>query len=256
MRRPSLLATAALLAALAAPATGRADEPPRDALAENLAQLRSDVEKLAEELSLKEVELRELTKAETQRKAELEGERQRERLRVERLKQEEGRLVERQQKEAEAEAALVPTLEKGLDALDAYIARGLPFRRAERRQEVEGLRQQLKTRETTPRQGLLRLWSLLQDELKLTRENGLYKQSIALGEQEVLADVVRIGMVGLYFVAPDGRVGRAVPRGEDWQYVELSGEEDQKRVLALVDAFKKQIRAGYFELPLGAEALR
>ena len=77
---------------------------------------------------------------------------------------------------------------------------------------------------------------------------------IPLDGQEVLADVARVGMVLLYFRAPDGRTGRAVHEREGWRWVAYdastpSGREQDLQVRALFDALAKQIKGGFFHLP-------
>ena len=66
---------------------------------------------------------------------------------------------------------------------------------------------------------------------------------------EQLVDVVRIGMVMLFFKTAEGAVGHAVKQGDTWTTRTLTEPEDRKRVLRLFDNFKKQIRVGYFEIP-------
>lgn len=224
-----------------------------DGLVSRLATLRAEVEALGEELKLAEGERRERRAAALSRIAELSAEQKREALRKERLLDEKARLDARVAEAAQDEQQLLPLVLGALDALEARIEAGLPFRVADRRTEVEGLRARLTAGELAPGQGLLRLWSLLQDELKLTRETGLAKQPIQLGDDEVLAEVVRLGMVALYFSSPDGRVGYAKRDGQGWTYEVVTGEDDVQRLEALFDAQKKQIRSGYFELPLALQ---
>jgi hypothetical protein len=96
---------------------------------------------------------------------------------------------------------------------------------------------------------LSRLWTFVEDEFRLTRENGLYQQTIEVDGQEHLADVVRIGSVALFFKTNQGAVGYAVPNANGYQYQAESNAEARKRIASLFDSFRKQIRAGYFELP-------
>ncbi len=101
-----------------------------------------------------------------------------------------------------------------------------------------------------PARAANRLWALYEDEFRLTRENGLFSQTIDLGRERVLADVVRLGSMALYFRTQDGRVGLARRADNDWRFVTVDDAADQERINALFDALRKQIRQGYFELPL------
>lgn len=77
----------------------------------------------------------------------------------------------------------------------------------------------------------------------------MYRQSIELAGEELLADVVRVGMVMLFFKTSDGSVGYAARSDGNWEYRRLEKREDQRLVEALFESQKKQIRIGYFELP-------
>ena len=60
-----------------------------------------------------------------------------------------------------------------------------------------------------PHRAANRVWAFYEDEFRLTRETGLHKQTIALGDEQVLADVVKVGAMMLYFKTQDGRIGHA-----------------------------------------------
>ncbi|PKM09840.1 MAG: hypothetical protein CVV15_07675, partial [Gammaproteobacteria bacterium HGW-Gammaproteobacteria-5] len=72
----------------------------------------------------------------------------------------------------------------------------------------------------------------------------------ALGDERVLAEVAKIGSMALYFRTQDGRVGLAQLSADGWQFVPVSKRDDIARINTLYDALKKQIRQGWFELPL------
>src|SRR5690606_29294078 len=93
-----------------------------------------------------------------------------------------------------------------------------------------------------------------EDEFRLTRENGLFSQTISLGRERVLADVVRLGSMALYFRTQDGRVGLAQRAADGWRFVVEDDAADRARIDALFDALRKQIRQGWFELPLAASS--
>lgn len=248
----SLCAAGAVLIASAAAADVAVAAEQAGGLVERLAQLRGEVEALSEQLRLSTTDRRERRAAAASRRAELEAERRREALRLSRLQAEHERLKSEVKDASAREEALLPLVERTLDRLDAQIAAGLPFKVPERRAEVQGLRDQLAAGTLSPRQALLRAWSLFQDELKLTQESALHRQTLTIGYEEVLADVVRLGMTTLFFSAPDGRLGRVRRSGDDWTVELLDDEQQRKAVAALFDAHKKQLRTGYFPLPLPA----
>ncbi|MDW8478785.1 MAG: DUF3450 family protein [Xanthomonadales bacterium] len=142
-------------------------------------------------------------------------------------------------------------LESALSALEDFLRRALPFRLEDRLQALADLRQQIALGTIAPPRAANRLWALIEDELRIARENGLYSQTIPLGGERVLADVAKLGSVMLFFRTGDRRVGRAVPGGEGWRFELIEDPADRERILALFDALRKQIRQGFFELPGG-----
>ncbi|MFZ9886842.1 MAG: DUF3450 family protein [Myxococcota bacterium] len=224
-------------------------------LAEELVTLRSEVEALSDELESRRAEEKQRVTSSAQRKAELEADARREELRIRRV---DAALEEQRAASAKAsdeEKELAPAVGAALGELEAHIRTGLPFQVEERLAAVATIKTGLTAGELTPAKAALRLWALHQDEARLTKENGLYRQTIALDGQKVLAEVARVGMVFLFFRTPDGGYGRAERSGEGWVYRRFNDENDTLQTAALFDAFKKQIRTGWFELPVSLASL-
>jgi hypothetical protein len=133
--------------------------------------------------------------------------------------------------------------------IKAYITTSLPFKVPERMAELERIEKQLEANNLEPEQSVAQLWSMVEDELRLTRESGLYRQTIVLDGEELIADVARIGMVLMYFQPSDGQVGMVMRNETNWEYRLVTDREDRKRILYLFDSLNKHIREGYFELP-------
>jgi len=60
--------------------------------------------------------------------------------------------------------------------------------------------------------------------------------------------------VALYFRTSDGRVGQALRGPQGWAFGPFEDGQAIARVQALFDALGKQIRQGWFELPLAGAA--
>ena len=129
------------------------------------------------------------------------------------------------------------------------VQKSLPFKRAERVAALDAIESQLEEGLLGPEKDASRLWQFAEDELRLTRESGLYQQTLTVDGEEVLAEVARIGMVAMYFQTADGRVGRVARRGEEWVTETLTDERDVDRLRSLFDAFKKGVRQGFFTVP-------
>lgn len=238
------LITGALL--LSAPAAKAAD---LEKMAAELARLRSDVETLTTELDEMKADERQRLQALGQQKASLEAEVSREELRVETLRRELERVRERVREAGALEASLKPAVIEAIEAVKVPIRNGLPFRVSERLADLDELQRELESDELLPSVAASRLWSRVEDELRLSRENGLYQQVIAVGGREVLADVARIGMVMLFYRTDDGDYGRAVRQGNAWAFESYQDEAQRERLKALFEAMEKRIRVGFFEIP-------
>lgn len=140
-----------------------------------------------------------------------------------------------------------------LSFLREYIITSLPYQREQRNSSLQQLEEKVKTGEISPTTVTNLLWGLLADEKRLARETSLAKQNISLEGKELLAEVVKVGMVAMYFKIDEGKVGQVVQSGNEWKYKEFSQKWEQEKVLLLFDSIKKQIRNGFFELPLSLE---
>jgi hypothetical protein len=218
-------------------------------LATRLAELRSEVESLSDQLAAHKNDQQEQVRSFGRQKSELELEIQREHTRVEKLRQaiSQKRTATNQQK-AENQS-LGPAFEKQLASVRGYVQGTLPFRIKERLSELDKIEEQFKSGLLPPQRALNRLWGFVEDELRMTRESGLFSQPVEVAGKEQLADVIRVGMVTMYYRTPEGDVGHSVNGGDAWTFQPIQDEAGQKQVRELFETFKKQIRVGYFELP-------
>lgn len=249
-RRPWLGISAMLAAAgvvtLSAPSL--ADQVTK--LAQELAQLRSEVETLSHDLSSKQTELQNDLKSYARQKAELEAEIQREKIRLQKIQTavvDKRQLIENQN---EQDQKLRPSVDKALAEIRGHIETSLPFRKGERLAELEKVEEQYKSGLLTPDRALARLWAFMEDEFRLTSESGVFRQTVTVDGKDHLADVVRLGMVALYYKAGDGQYGFVTQENGNWQYKSLEGPKNAELIENLFESFKKQIRVGYFEVPL------
>jgi hypothetical protein len=223
-----------------------------EALAEELVRIRGEVESLNAELNRMQEQHRNEMSSLAAQKGELEATLRREQLRVDQLEEDLARNRERAEQAGIAGESLVPVAQDAIASLRQHIQGSLPFKPQERLAAVEEIETQLQAGSLSPPRAVNRLWGFFEDELRLTRENGLYSQVIDLNGEEVLADVARLGTVAMYFKTRDGHYGQAEQRGGDWRFTRLDERAAIQRVDALFESLRKQIRTGYFELPNGA----
>ena len=101
-----------------------------------------------------------------------------------------------------------------------------------------------------PQRAAAQTWQFVEDELRLTRESAMDRQVVPFEGSEHLAEVARIGMIAMYFRTGEGQVGRAVLRDGQWAFEAFASAADIERVDNVFDALTKQIRQGWFELPV------
>lgn len=218
-------------------------------MARQLAELRAEVDRLQQELEQAKGDHRQKLEAAGAQIAQLEAEKRRQELALEKLQSELEALRQKAPATPSGDAELAKSLEQGVAVLRQYIETSLPFKHAERLQALNHFEAKLQAGTAPPKKLANELWALVEDELRLTRENGLYQQIIPLEGASALVEVAKLGMVMLFFKTPDGRYGLAQREGDGWHYATVSQTDDQARIAGLMESLRKQIRQGYFELP-------
>ncbi|WP_022949032.1 DUF3450 family protein [Methylohalobius crimeensis] len=244
-----LLLSGLILAGLISADAAIAKTPDLDRLAQELARLRSEVNQLQQKLDQAKTHHHHQMEALGAQIAQLEAEKRRQVLSVKKL---EANLEDiRRQVPADqvTGAELVPALQHAIGVLNEYIQSSLPFKRKERLQAVDAIANKLDQGTVPPKKLANQLWALVEDELRLTRENGLYRQTVSVNGQNALVDTAKLGMTLLYFRTPDGRYGMARRKNEEWRFEVTANPEDSQRIEHLMESLRKQIRQGYFELP-------
>ncbi|GAB6068499.1 hypothetical protein JCM13664_18190 [Methylothermus subterraneus] len=236
------------LASLIAPLPVQAEAPNLAPMARKLAELRAEVDRLQQELDQAKADQHQKLDALGAQIAQLEAEKRRQELALQKLKSEWEAVSQTAPTAANTDAELTQTLRQAIAALRRYVETGLPFKRSERLEALRELEAKLDNA-ASPKKLASELWALIEDELRLTRENGLYRQILPVEGNPALVEVAKLGMVLLFFQTPDGRYGLARRQGNDWEYVTVASKDDRQRIAALMESLRKQIRQGYFELP-------
>jgi hypothetical protein len=260
-RSPSVSCVAVLATVSLVVTTARGDASDTDALALALARLRGEIESVSDDISAMEAEERERRMTLAALATEASAERARAEMRKTRLVEERSRKTTESLALEKREEALKPSIARVLAALDAQMARGLPYKTDERRAALREIDDGMRMGTLAPRQALLRTWALVQDEDRLTKESVLDRQVITLDGEELHADVVRLGMTALYFKTTDtraseARVGLFVKRDGAWRAKVLTNDDDVALVRALFTAQKTQVKTGRFTLPIDTAGQR
>ena len=219
-------------------------------MAKSLAKIRGEVETLQTQLDTEKEKHANQIVALSSQLADLSVEERRQKTAIEKLEHtlEQVSLVTRQAEQSGEQ--LRPVLLRALAHYKQYVLNGFPFRVEDRVNAIETLADSLKNQLVDPNKAANQTWALIEDEIRLSKENGLYQQTITLDGEKVLADIAKIGTVFLFFQTRDKRTGMAKQSKDGkWQFETVSASGDVQRIAKLFDALKKQIRQGYFELP-------
>ncbi|MDZ4728759.1 MAG: DUF3450 family protein [Xanthomonadales bacterium] len=230
------------------PSLSWADEASEN-LASRLVQMRGQVDELQSELSLSRDEHKNRMAFLTAQLTELEAGRDREALRLQQLETELEKMRVDVAAAGDSSTTLEPILMEEIAALRQQVSRGFPFKVGERLAELDEIESQLSGGVLPAQRAFNRLWAFVEDEMRISRENAIYSQSISLDGSNVLVDIAKLGNAMMYFRTRDLKYGRAVETSQGWRFELFTTTADQERTARLFDALRKQIRQGYFELP-------
>ncbi len=221
-----------------------------ETIVNNLIELRGQVEDLQAEMQILKAEHTQSMSYLNTRKTELAANIDRKQLQIKQAQAEVVNLQENIKSLGLDSEQMIPDVLQMAERVKGVIDSGIPFKHQERTSVVDGIMRDLNGRKASAQGAVNRLWAFLEDEMRLTRENAIYSQTINLNGEQVLVDVAKLGTVMMYFKTRDDRYGQAINNNNSWQYQLLDGDQETKAVATLFDSLKKQIRQGYFNLPL------
>jgi len=218
-------------------------------MAESLMKIRGDVEVLDASITDERDTYKASMSSLLRQKNDLESVISREDLKIKQIQRELDSVRKEIKEVGKNTEGLKPLLMNALNMIEDNIKASLPFKTQDRLADIEKIKTQLQTDLITPQKALALTWNAYADSIRMTKENGIFKQTITIDGQDRLAEVARIGTVAMFFKLPDDTVGQVSKDATGWYYKEAISKKDQEQILALFDSFKKQIRSGYFTLP-------
>lgn len=219
-------------------------------LAKSLAKVRGEVEELQMQLDLAKEEHHNQMSSLASQLTDLGVEERRQNISIEKLQKSLEKLQEETQKAEASNEGLKPALIDIITRYRIYVRNGFPFKVDDRLSDINKLEKQLNNNLIDAKKAVNRMWAFIEDEIRLSKENGIYQQTIELNNEQVLADIAKLGTTLMYFKTGDNRVGMANRMSDvNWQYLETTNNQEIEQISILFDSLKKQIRQGYFELP-------
>jgi hypothetical protein len=218
-------------------------------LAESLMKLRADVERLDSAIVSEKESYSASIRSLLRQKDDLTSVVAREELNIKQTRQELDKVRKEITEASKNSEGLKPLLVEAVEKLRINIQNSLPFKTNDRLADLAKIEEQIKNDLVTPQKGLALVWNAYTDAMRMTKENGLFKQTIKLDGEDRLAEIARVGTMMLFFKTPDNEVGYVQKNATEYSYKKAQTKESKEQILALFDAFKKQIRTGYFTLP-------
>ncbi|MDF1881439.1 DUF3450 family protein [Sulfurimonas sp. MAG313] len=218
-------------------------------MAESLMKIRADVEELDASITDERDAYKSSMSSLLRQKNDLESVISRENLKIKQIERELGNVRKEIKEAGKNSEGLKPLLVTALDLMKENIKSSLPFKTKDRLADIEKIKSQLENDLVTPQKALALTWNAYADAIRMSKENGIFKQTINISGQDRLAEVARIGTVAMFFRLPDDSVGQVSKDATGWYYKEAVSKKEKEQILALFDSFKKQIRSGFFTLP-------
>ena len=218
-------------------------------LAESLMKLRADVERLDSAIVSEKETYSASIRSLLRQKDDLSSVVAREELAIKQTRQELDKVRKEITEASKNSEGLKPLILDAIATLESNIKSSIPFKTKARLADLAKIKEQIQTDLVTPQKGLALVWNSYTDAMRMTKENGLFKQTISLDGEDRLAEIARIGTMMLFFKTPDDKVGYVEKNNGTYSYRQAQTKQSQEQILALFDAFRKQIRTGYFTLP-------
>lgn len=221
-------------------------------MSEKLIQLRGEVEALNSEIRfLKEEHSQEMNFLWTQRN-QIKSEIERNKNLLTRLNKDFEGVIAENAKKGQSSEHLLPQFEQAIGQVEQYLNDALPFKKAERLASLQEIGTQVKKELISVQRGFNKLWAFVEDEIRLTKESGLYQDSVLIAgeDRKQLVDLARIGMMTLYFQTQDDQVGQLVKTSSgSWEYQLFRQPDQTEQITYLFESMQTQIRTGLFHLP-------
>jgi len=223
-----------------------------DQMSEKLIQLRGEVEQLNNEINFLKDEHKQEMNFIWSQKNEVKSEIERNKKLISRLKKELEKAKTKNLETGLSAEQLLPEFKQSIVQVRDYVNTSMPFKKQERLAALDEIDHQVTKELISVQRGFNKLWAFVEDEIRLTKESGLYQASIQLSNQDrkQLVDVARIGMMKMYFKTQEGQFGQVSGQPGTWSYELIEKESDQDNVKYLFDSMQKQIRTGLFVLPI------
>jgi len=222
-----------------------------DQLSEKLIQLRGEVEQLNNEIHfMKQEHKQEMSFLWTQ-KTEAKSEQQRKHKSLTKLQKNLEQKVAENKTRGLSSEALQPEFMSSITDVQTYLETAIPFKKAERIVALLEIQEQVSKGLISVQRGFNKLWAFIEDEIRLTKETGIFQQTIQISNvpHKQLVEVARVGMMKMYFKTASEQFGLLTKNNNSWSFDLVTDPEQKKQIDTLFSSLQKQVRTGLFTLP-------
>jgi hypothetical protein len=219
-------------------------------LAQQIVDLRSDVETLNTENNARKEEMKGELKSLTTRKAALEAQIQAQELSLKQTIERLSTIKEELKKSSGGSEALKPLVLKEIEQIQAWVDSSLPFQKEKRMKVIGDVYKNLQAGTINAQKAMGSLWAFVEDELRLGRENGVHRQTLIIQGEKHLVSVAKLGMVAMFYQTTDNKHGYAKRNADgNYEFINIKDKEQVELVVKLMEGLKKQIRSGAYTIP-------
>jgi seryl-tRNA synthetase len=219
-------------------------------MAKEIASLRSEVERIYNELSSQRKTDEALLKTLHLQEAELASQIDKEKLYRDQLSAKMSTVHKSLKDKQYQDANFEDVASKIYQDYKNYIQKNLPFRQAERLNSLENIWNSLQDKKLSEDQFLVRAWNSFSDEKRLTKGILLQKQEILIGDETHKAELVKVGNIALLFKSQSNQYGFAErSKSHSWKFQVTEDSDFKKSVDRLIEGLKLQIRSGVYDIP-------
>ncbi|HPA56370.1 MAG TPA: DUF3450 family protein [bacterium] len=220
-------------------------------LTSELIKIRGEVEMLQNEIDIEKNALKNRMRAIELSKAELSNEIQRETLKIKQINLSIASKKAQRGNPGKEEETIKSGVLDSVEIMKKHIENSLPFKVEERLSALNEISDQMNNGAISSYRAVSRLWSFYEDEFRLTRENGLFSQPMEINGEKRIVTIARLGMIMAYYHYGESDYGMfARESSGKWIVRPLTEKKHIELVASLFDSLKKQIRTGFFELPV------
>lgn len=121
----------------------------------------------------------------------------------------------------EITSVMVPMMLDMIDDLEAFVRADLPFKRTERLERIDGLRQVMSRADVVPAEQYRLIIDAYQAELEVGNTVSTWTEEVMIKDKSTDVDMFRYGRVSLVYITPDDRAAARWDReGGTWQPLE------------------------------------